>query len=513
MTLAVATSASATEPASEGRDVRLIVGLLGLAVLAFVIRIGGLALVGGLDSRISLDEGSYFAGAIAFVNGRLPYRDFSILHPPGLLYVLTPFAQLGTMTSEMTGLVVARLAFMVLGAANTILVGLVGARINRATGLAAAALYAVWILMLNAERSALLIAPQVTPMLVALLALTGRPAAALTTRRVAVAGVAIGITGAVQIWAAVPAVVLLAWLLLRARSRPRDALRIAATFVLSGAATAALLLGPMLLAAGPRMLQMIIFAQATRVHGLHTNVLMRLQYLEGLEGAPLGIVVPRPAVALLGVAGFALVMLAAKRVPAMRLWVAIAASQVAVVMVMPIFLEHYRAWPAPLMTLCLGAAVVNAVARLPRQRRAIGYAAYVGVLVLFATISLRKGGVQLPGLDASLPELTAARCVVADEGYVAIRTHTLVRSLRNGCTIVPNPRSFAQLYNAINGGRAPKTAQADYQQHTLEYFTAADVVLLSQLGQDGLTEATMAALRAEFPHQTSIGKVLELRRE
>jgi hypothetical protein len=38
-------------------------------------------------------------------------------------------------------------------------------------------------------------------------------------------------------------------------------------------------------------------------------------------------------------------------------------------------------------------------------------------------------------------------------------------------------------------------------------------VLLSRLGLDGLTDATMAALRAEFPHQTSIGKILELRRD
>jgi alpha-1,2-mannosyltransferase len=510
----IAARATAIERLVERRDVRLIVGLLGLAALAFAIRFGSVAFKGGLDSRISLDEGTYFAGAIAFVNGRIPYRDFSLLHPPGLLYVLTPFAQLGTMTTEMSGLVVARLAFMLLGGVNTILVGLVGARINRMTGLAAAALYAVWVLPLNVERSALLIAPQVTPMLVALLALTGRPAAELTSRRVAVAGVAIGITGVFQIWAAIPAIVILGWLLLQTRSRGRDGLRVAATFVVSGVTTAALLLVPMLLVAGPRMVQMIIFAQATRVHGLQTNIVARLRFLEGLEATPLGIAVHAVPVILLAVTAIALVLFVAWRVPAIRLWAAIAAGQIGVILVLPIFLEHYRGWPAPLMALCLGAVVARGVGRLPRPRRVIGSVAYAVVLLLFATITLGRPGGSPLGIGADTrPELLAARCVIADEGFVAIRTHTLVRSLRNGCRIVPNPRSFAQLFNATKGGRAvPKKAQADYQQYTLDYFKSADVLLLNQLGQDGLSDATLAALRAEFPSQTTIGKILELRR-
>ena len=504
---------SASERVTGRRDVRLIAGLLGLAVLAFAIRFVGLAFGGGLDSRIYLDDGTYFAGAIAFVNGRMPYRDFSILHPPGLLYVLAPFAQIGTMTTEMTGLVLARLAFMILGAVNTALVGLVGARVSRATGLAAAALYAVWILAMTGERSTMLLAPQVMAMLVALLALTGRSAAELTTRRVAVAGVAIGITGAVQIWAAIPAIVILAWLILQTRSRGRDAVRVAAIYVLSGAATTALLLSPTLLAAGPRMFQMIIFAQATRIRGFSTVPVSRLRILEGMDALPLGIHVSPAAVLLLTVAGAGLVLLVARRVPAVRLWAAIAASQLAVIMLMPVFLVHYRGWPAPLMALCLGAVVAYGLEQLPAHRRAIGATAYTVVLVLLATTSLRPAGSR-PFLDSDMPDLSAARCVIADEGYVAIRTHTLVRALQNGCRVVPNPRSFSHLNNALSGGPAlAKTQQDQYQQDSIVYYTSADVVLLSQLQNDGLTDATMAALRAEFPFEEQVGKVLVLRRE
>jgi hypothetical protein len=200
-------------------------------------------------------------------------------------------------------------------------------------------------------------------------------------------------------------------------------------------------------------------------------------------------------------------------VPAIRLWAAIAASQLAVIMIMPNFLVHYRGWPAPLVALCLGAVVAYGLERLPARQRAIGATAYAVVLVLLATISLRPAGSRTI-LDADLPDLSAARCVIADEGYVAIRTRTLVRSLQNGCSVVPNPRSFSHLNNALSGGPAlPKTEQEQYQQSSLAYYTSADVVLLSRLQNDGLTDATMAALRAEFPYEEQIGKILVLRRE
>ena len=296
-------------------------------------------------------------------------------------------------------------------------------------------------------------------------------------------------------------------------------MRVAATYVLSGAATTALLLSPMLLAAGPRMFQMIIFAQATRigernlVRTLITVPVSRLRIIEGIDAPPLGIHVPTAAMLLLTVAGAGLVLLVARRVPAVRLWAAIAASQLAVILLMPVFLVHYRGWPAPLMALCLGAVVAFGLERLSARRRAIGATAYAVVLVVLATISLRPAGSR-PFLDADMPDLSAARCVIADEGYVAIRTHTLVRALQNGCRVVPNPRSFSHLNNALSGGPAlAKTQQAQYQQDSIAYYTSADVVLLSRLQNDGLTDATIAALRAEFPYEEQIGKVLVLRRE
>jgi hypothetical protein len=165
------------------------------------------------------------------------------------------------------------------------------------------------------------------------------------------------------------------------------------------------------------------------------------------------------------------------------------------------------------MALCLGAAVAYGLERLPAHRRAIGIAAYALVLVLLASTNLRAGGRQL-ALNPASPELSAARCVIADDGYVAIYTQTLVRSLKNGCRVLPNPRSVSQVFNAASEGPTlAKLRQDQYQQFSLDYYRSADVVLLSQLRLDGLTDATMAALRAEFPYETRIGDTLVLRRE
>jgi len=279
------------------------------------------------------------------------------------------------------------------------------------------------------------------------------------------------------------------------------------------ATSAALLLSPTLLAAGPRMIQMIIFAQATRIHRPTALPVSRLRVLEGMEVTPLGIHVPIPVVLLLAVAGPCLVLFVAWKVPGVRLWAAVAASEIAVYLALPIFLVHYRGWPAPLMALCLGATVAYGLERLPAHRRAIGTAAYVLVLVLLASTSLKAGGRQL-ALNPATPGLSAARCVIADDGYVAIYTHTLVRSLKNGCRVLPNPRSNSQVFNAASEGpNLAKLRQDQYQQYSLDYYRSADVVLLSQLRLDGLTDATMAALRAEFPYETRIGDTLVLRRE
>ena len=61
---------------------------LPIALLAFLARLLPTLHGGGLGGIDDYDEGVYFAGAQALTAGRLPYRDFVLLHPPGILLLL-----------------------------------------------------------------------------------------------------------------------------------------------------------------------------------------------------------------------------------------------------------------------------------------------------------------------------------------------------------------------------------------------------------------------------------------
>ena len=58
------------------------------------------------------DDGVYYSAADAVVAGEAPYRDFVLLHPPGLIYLLTPFAALGPLVGDANGWATARVAMM-----------------------------------------------------------------------------------------------------------------------------------------------------------------------------------------------------------------------------------------------------------------------------------------------------------------------------------------------------------------------------------------------------------------
>ena len=130
-------------PEPDGSDARPLepprpeglAGLLGIVAVAFVVRALPLFRGAGLDGHLGYDDGVYFGAAVALTNGVLPYRDFLLLHPPGIAVLLSPFALIAGATSDATGFAVARLAFMALGAVNAGLVTVVAGRYGRRAGL------------------------------------------------------------------------------------------------------------------------------------------------------------------------------------------------------------------------------------------------------------------------------------------------------------------------------------------------------------------------------------------
>ena len=166
------------------------------------------------------------------MGGRVPYRDFVLLHPPGLIYLLTPFAALGRVIGDADGWAVARLAMMGVGALSAVLAVLVGRRFGAVAALGGGLVYAVWPPALNGETSTYLECLPNALLLVALL-LLGAPRGRGPERRAAayplVAGAALGLAMSVKIRGVAPLLVVLGWQLLSAGWRR-------AVLVLAGAA-------------------------------------------------------------------------------------------------------------------------------------------------------------------------------------------------------------------------------------------------------------------------------------
>ncbi|WP_211268478.1 hypothetical protein, partial [Oerskovia enterophila] len=128
----------------------------GVAVLAFTVRWSLAGGTVGVRDYTGYDDGVYFSSAVALVHGLVPYRDFTLLHPPGSMLALTPFAALTAWTSDSDALVAARVGVMLVGAANAVLVTRIAGRWGTTAAVVGGVLYAVSFAAAWAERITLL---------------------------------------------------------------------------------------------------------------------------------------------------------------------------------------------------------------------------------------------------------------------------------------------------------------------------------------------------------------------
>lgn len=100
----------------------------------------------------SYDEAAYFVGARALTQGYVPYRDFIFPAPPGILFVLAPFASLGSW-----GFTMAKIFIVGVGVASGALIWRIArAWIGPVGALLAALLYVVHPMSIGARRLILL---------------------------------------------------------------------------------------------------------------------------------------------------------------------------------------------------------------------------------------------------------------------------------------------------------------------------------------------------------------------
>jgi alpha-1,2-mannosyltransferase len=493
-------------------DRALLWQLVGLGVLAFLFRLVPVLLSGGLTGMIDYDDGVYMGTALALVRGRIVYRDFYMLHPPGIVYTLTPFAMLSWFFSDATAFGAARFGFMILGGINTFLVGMVARRFGRTAALASAALYAVWLVVAKVERSTWLVSPQNTVELLALLALAptlpGPGAIPITWRRAAVVGILIGIAGTIQIWGIVTAAVIFAWLFVRTFRQPGGWLRPVAAYAIAGFATIAVLFLPFFLEAPTKMIRIVIFDQIGRAEA-GVGILARLRQMEGfphalvsrfgLEYVPLGIFV----------IVMAIVLVLAWRRPETRLWVALFVAQSLFLLKTPSFFGHYAAWMVPAAALCAGMALATALgwaATRPRIRQALKAAYGVGLAgYLFMTLAPAAVGFPVASHPFDTSGIRAAianaRCPTSDSPSVLILTGTMERLLDNGCPLLVSPSGVSYDTDANLTGRARnRPNQPEYQAYMQSYFGGSDAAIFVRNPKNmGFTQATWNVILAHLP--------------
>ncbi len=485
--------------------------LLGIIVVAFVVRALPVLRGGGLDGHLGYDDGVYFGAAVALVNGVLPYRDFLLLHPPGIALLLSPFAWIAGVTDDGTGFALARLAFMALGAVNAGLVAVLAGRYGRRAGLISGLLYAVWFAGARVELTTDLIGPQTTLTLIALLLIVS--SRALTVRRAAVAGAALGAAAAIQLWAVVPLVVIVGTVVVSARAARLDPRR-PAVALLGGAATAfTVICLPFLATAPAAFIRYVLIDQLDRPD-IGVSLVTRLRALEGLSigSAAAG---PSPVdVVIVGAAilGAGAVVLVARRVPAARMWCVMVMVETSYLLIAPNFYSHYSAWIAPAAAIVLGtaAAIVIEVAEPHRPLGTLAQAACLGVIAALALGVPRHEGAVLQR-SALETDLDGARCVSADAPDLLVITSGLRRDIEHGCPLVLDPTGVSYETDrgrlAAGSVTAARRGAAGYQIAMEEYYDDSNAAMFTQPSADGLTASTREEISDELPIVVESGTV------
>ena len=472
---------------------------LGLAARLFLVLHSG-----GFLGDFGYDGPVYYAASDSLLHGRVPYRDFVLLHPPGIMLALAPFAQLGRLTTDQTGFTTANVVFLLLGALNAALVVAVGRRMGLPTRAAAVggAGYALWSGSANAEYLVRLEPLGNFLLLLGLLAF-------FTSRRSPdwrwplLCGLALGAAAGVKIWWSLPLLIVLAW-----RASPQRWRRDLGLTAAGAAAALTATVGPFFALAPGRMVRMVVFDQLAR-HDNQPAVLERLRTLTSLDhisshlqGA--GLVV---AVAGLGAVFAAVVLAASARGPG-RLVAVLAAAQILLLLSAPSFYWFYCdfAAPASALTLAVAAQRVAVFVRRPRSSAraqrwivrvpSIALAAVLGALV-FALLPVRAvpaaHGTRLAAF------VSAARCVTSDSPMLLIRLNILSRDLERHCQVWVDVSGTVLGPDATTAGAdhrsVPPQQNARWQRDVTSYLLSGDATVVVR-PQTGLSAASWARIRA-----------------
>ena len=261
--------------AAAWRDPTTVV-IAAATVLALGLRVYELSLPGYLFGLTEYDDGSYFGSAVHLVGGILPYRDFIFVQPPGILLLMTPVALVAKVTGTAAGMAIGRVLTMLASAAGVVLVGLLVRHRGALAALIACGVLAVFPAAVAAAHTVLVEPWLVLFCLLGAVAVFDRDRLTASGRRLAWGGAAFGFAGAIEGWALVPVLVVLAISLPWVRRALTFAAGVAAAFLIA--------VLPFAVLAPARFYQSLIVAQVGhRATVLRVPVWGRLKDMTGLS--------------------------------------------------------------------------------------------------------------------------------------------------------------------------------------------------------------------------------------
>ena len=442
---------------------------------------------GGFATNGIYDDGVYFTSAVRFVHGSWPYRDYLLLHPPGMTLLLAPFAWVGSLLGDATGYTLARLAMMVVAGLTTVLIASVAGRWGRASGWVAGLTYALFASSIYAGSTLFMEGVSSLAAMSALVLLTGGASSKPSWQRVVAAGLLLGLLPVIKVWNAPIAAVIL---LTAGRSR----LLLAAGSALVSFAGLTL---PFLLRDPQAMWRMVVSDQLGRPR-FELNPIAKVANFLGyasdgttdlhVEGLPLA--ATAALVALVGV----IVMLAV-RAKVNLVYVVLLVVCVGLVMTSALALRNYGELFAPWLAVLSGVAA-SFMAGPPRNRSRQTRALIGAVLVLVWLAILAVGAARPVGKPLPVEwlnqHLDGVGCVVTDDPVVLIATNRLSPQLEAGCPEIWVDVS-GRTYDYAAHGQSGRTDNPVWQRVIYDYLTSADASV-SCRRNTGISEQTLERL-------------------
>jgi alpha-1,2-mannosyltransferase len=438
-----------------------------IAAVAYVARLVPVVRGGGLRGMDSYDGAVYYAAAAGLAHGLLPYRDFLLLHPPGIVVALLPFAALGRVIGDPYGMEAATLAWFGIGALNAVLVS----RILRPLGVLAALVgglfYAVFYPAVFIERSTLLEAPAATVTLVALLLLTRAHAAdRIALRVILVAGALLGVSAGIKIWGMVVLLAVLGWTWITYGAR-RGLLLLVGAGV--GATVVCL---PFFAAAPGSMWRMVVLDQLGRPRST-VGLGQRLTDMVGLSPLHVGAVF---LAAVLVVAAVGCVLALRSRQGRLAVVVLLASS--ALLLCTPPWFTHYAGLTAAPAAIMVGAAASTLIgaARSITARALIASILVAGMAVAAVPVLSDKFGRSFPATPIAERAARLGGCVTTDDPTTLIETDLLQSNLQRGCRLVVDLGGYS--YDIYPRTIVPRSRNGPWQRFAIDYLRTGSAAIV-----------------------------------